>query len=584
MMLLPLLARWRIRADELPDHLLDIDRPAPAFSLPGAGALAGFAELLGGSEEDKPALPQMQDEDAPFPLPAMLPQDVEGEATLSLDVDFGALPGDRAVLELNEIIGSGEILLGGDVIARFSGHPASESAVLTASPCMLAADLTDALRRGRKETLSIRFDETRPAGVPGGVFLRTSCGGWLSELAVLPDALAKTMTVRARIHAVREGRYVLRVSPQPERPGDPLPPAREITCALNPMESRECALALAIPGEAFTPGSAYRHAALRAELLYMEGKTAVPCDGALIAAGYPGKPSPCFVPLDRQDMREESKALALRLAALHIPVVFLPAPAADGFYLAAARTGIGVRHFFPGDHPAAVRLARHPCVSICPSSDASARHAPPLEETAWQLCGVTAMERRPDPHFTPADLLLDAAGRALDPSDEGVQAVLLWLSAVAVRLRAEAARQQRYSGALCAAGQWRQSDIADAIVTVLSPCHLSALPLLGAWWTGTRFSAALEAFVPEEIAAQYSMFTAYAALEDDEGRKLAYVERPFLPRRGGAGAPVGVIDAMLPDTPCVLTLTCRILSGKTVIEESTLPVYVGLRGPLEAAF
>ena len=40
----------------------------------------------------------------------------------------------------------------------------------------------------------------------------------------------------------------------------------------------------------------------------------------------------------------------------------------------------------------------------------------------------------------------------------------------------------------------------------------------------------------------------------------------------------------MPDTPCVLTLTCRLLSGDTVLEESTLPIYVGQRGPLEAAF
>lgn len=590
MMLLPLLARWRIRADELPDRLLDMDRPAPAFSLPGANALADFADLLGNEgdeDEEEASLPQAEDKDAPFPLPAMLPGDVAGEAELSLDVDFGALLGDRAVLTLDEIIGSGEILLGSEVIARFGGSPAERAeaaASLTAAPCMIAADLTDALRRGRKETLAIRFDEARPAGVPAPVFLRTSSGGWLSDLAVLPDALSKTMTVRALIHAGKEGRYILRVSPKPERPGDPLPPAREISCALNPMESRECALALAVPGDAFAPGAAYRHAALRIELLYVEGKAAVPCDSALVAAGYRGKAAPCFVPLNMQDMRGESKALIARLSAMHVSGVSLPAPAAEGFYLAAARAGVSVRHFMPAGHPAAARLMRHPCVSIRPLSDAPVRHPVSLEETAWQLSGVTGMERRPDPDFPPAVLLLEAAGRALDASDEGVRAVLHWLSAVAVRLRAEAARQQRFSGALCAPGQWAQEDIADAIRTALAPCHLSALPLLGAWWTGTRFSAALEAFIPEETAARHSVLTASAVLEDDEGRELARAERPFLPRRGGAGAPVGVIDAMLPGDPCVLTLTCRILSGDDVLEENTLPVYVGLRGPLEAAF
>lgn len=581
-MVLPLLSRWRIRADELPDRLLDLERPAPAFSLPGAGALAGFADLLGIDDAD-PAPPPAQDEDAPFPLPAMIPEDVSGPAELFLDVDFGVPPGSRAVLELGEIAGSGEILLGGDVIARFGGR-APRAAGLTAAPCMLACDLTDALRRGRKETLFIRFSADRPAGVPGSVFLHTSDGGWLSDLCVLPDAVTKTMTVRACIHAVREGRYTLRVSPQPERPGDPLPPAREMHCMLNPMESRECAMTLSVSGDAFIPGKPCRSAALRAELLYTAGRSLIPCDSALVAAGYPGKPSACYVPLDAADMRGESGALTGRLAALHIPGVSLPAPAADGFYLAASRAGIGVRHFLPAGDPAAAQLMRYPCVSICPAADAPARYPVSLEETAWQLCGVTAMERRPDPDFTPADLLLDAAGRPLDSRDEGVSAVLEWLCAVSVRLRAEAARQQRFTGALCAPGQWRQADVADALRAALAPCHLSALPLLGAWWTGTRFSAALEAFVPADIAVQHSLLTARAALENEEGREIAYVERPFLPRKGGAGAPVGVIDAMLPDDPCVLTLTCRIQSGDEVIEESTMPVYVGLRGPLEAAF
>ena len=581
-MMQPLLALWRIRADELPDRLLDENRPAPEFTLPGANALRGFADLLGAEEEDMPpAMPE--EEDAPFPLPAMLPEDVTGAAELFLEIDFGALPGDRAVLILTGISGKGEILLGDAPIARFGGAPdaaANAAAKITAVPCDMAVDLTDALRRGRKEQLILRFDASRPAGVPGPVFLHTASGGWLSDAAITPSAAARTMTVSARTHAVKEGRYALRVTPQPHSPGSALEPAREISCTLNPMESRECALSLAVPGEAFCAGRPYHAAALRAELFYMDGKTAVPCDSALIAAGYPGRSAPVFVPLQMEDLRGSSEALIDRLRALHIAGVSLPAPAADSFYLAAARAGLSIRQYLPDD-VSAQRLARHACVYKEPLP-ALPREACPMEETAWQLCGMAGMPRTPDPDFTPAELLYDAAGRRLNAADEGVSAVLAWLAAVNIRLRAEAARQRRFTGALCAPGQWTQPDIADALRTALAPLHLSALPLLGAWWTGTRFSASLEAFVPAD--AEYSALTAYAVLEDDEGNRLARLRQPFRPQPRGEGAPIGVIEAALPDTPCVLTLTCRLLLGETVLEESSLPVYVGQRGPLEAAF
>lgn len=586
-MILPLLSRWRIRADELPDRLLDMDRPAPAFSLPGASALAGFADLIGGEEEEAlPAAPAEDIEDAPFPLPAMLPDDVPGEAALFLKIDFGALPGDRAVLAFDEILGSGEILLGDRVIAAFGRASAEEMAAhaagLTAAPSALAVDLTDALRLGRRETVTIRFDASRPAGVPGPVFLRTASGGYLSHVVITPSAPARTMTVRARIHAIPEGRYVLRVQPLSAAPDAAPLPAREIACTLNPLESRECTLSLAVPGDLFACGRPHTLSALRLELLYMAGSAPVPCDQALLACGYPGSPAPCFLPLAAGDLAVGAGALLDRLAALHVHGVSLPAPAPDSLYLSLSHAGVSVRHALPDDHPACARLLRFPCVTLDALHAMPPRVAPSPEERVWQLCGVTGMTRTADPDMTPADLLYDAAGRALDPADEGVRAVLGWLCAVAVRLRAEAARQLRYAGALCEPGEWNQPDISDAIACALAPLHLSALPLLGAWWTGTRFSAALEAFVPEDM--QHNLMTARAVLEDDAGSELARIDRHFVPRAQGRGAPVGVIEAMLPDTPCVLTLTTSLYHGDVLLEESTLPVYVGLRGPLEAAF
>ena len=45
-----------------------------------------------------------------------------------------------------------------------------------------------------------------------------------------------------------------------------------------------------------------------------------------------------------------------------------------------------------------------------------------------------------------------------------------------------------------------------------------------------------------------------------------------------------MIEATLPDHPCVLELTTRLLHNGETVEESTIPIYVGERGQLETAF
>ena len=128
-----------------------------------------------------------------------------------------------------------------------------------------------------------------------------------------------------------------------------------------------------------------------------------------------------------------------------------------------------------------------------------------------------------------------------------------------------------------APGEAFAGDTQEALRTAFAPVHLSALPLCGAWWTGTRFSAALEAYFPADT--ENAPDTARCTLENDSGEALAEVNIPL--RRAGYA---GVIDAQLPDTPCVLTLHCALMRGDKTLESSELPVYVGERGPLEAAF
>lgn len=565
----PLLSCWRISAPCLPEELLALESK-PAFSLPGVAELLDFADLLGepatkGTESISSVLPS-----APFSLPACLPDALCGEASLTCEIDFGALVGDHAALTFSQLLGSGSILLGDTPIASFDSA--------SAAPDDFPLDLTDALRRGRRETISIHFDGTRPAGICGPVFLTTTQDAALSRVALIPDAAAQTITVRVRIAADASGDYLLRALPIPSRPNDQPLPAREIPLALAAGENSEASMTLSLPAAAFVPGKPYAAPVMKILLLRRRSKKSeILCDSSVLACGYPGPMPPAYLPLCKDDLLTPPEALIETLQEMHIPGVSLHMPAPESLYLHAARAGIGVIQQIQENDAQRDLLLRHPCLSFAPPAPAAQLVSPAA--AAWQLCGMTGYSRAADEELSDRALLYEAAGRVLDPQDEGVRGVLAWLVAVSVRLRCEAARQGRFSGALCEAGTWQHDDVSDAIRTALAPLHLSALPLCGAWWTGTRFSASLEAFIPEGTGGGKPL-SALAVLEDEEGRELA---RLFMPCRAKGGY-VGVIDAQLPEHPCTLELRTQLMCMDEVIEESTLPVYVGERGPLEAAF
>ena len=573
------LTHWTLHGSSLPKRLLD-DKPA-GFSLPGAAALSAFADLLGTpdapSEADAPS-----ESAAPFALPAMLPDDVPGSVRLCREIDFGSLRGDRALLELDHLAGRGELLLDDQVLARFDSAASSAASIaaaadLTGTPCMLAVDLTKALHLGRRRTLTLRFEPERPAGVCGPIFLVTTVRAHLARTTLLPNARTATVSLRTQVCAQQAGSYVLRARPVPPAAGSDAVPAREISLSLAAQETREAALTMALEAAPFVPGQAYAPSAVKVQLFCRpagSAKEGTLCDEALLMCGYPPRNACAFVPLTAQDCAGSPEALAERLTALRIPAVCPPGVLTDAACRTLCRAGIAVRQFVPGDSPLRPLLGHCPGVSLC--------DAPPMgeplssEAESWQLCSMTAYPCAVDGTLAPGELLAEAAGRALDVSSEGVRSVLAWLGAVCVRLRAEAARQGRFSGSLCAPGALESGDVCDALRTAFAPLHLSALPLYGAWWTGTHFSATLHAFVPPQ---ETRALTACAMLEDENGEVLSRLSAPC--DRGGF---VGVLEAALPSRACVLTLVCRMLCEGACLEEHTLPVYVGERGPLEAAF
>ena len=110
------------------------------------------------------------------------------------------------------------------------------------------------------------------------------------------------------------------------------------------------------------------------------------------------------------------------------------------------------------------------------------------------------------------------------------------------------------------------------------PLFGRALPLCGAWFADSKFSASIHAFVDERDAGDNLIVRAW--LENDDGERLAALKRPCPPR----GGEIGLLTCILPSEACVLTLCASLSKGGEIIEQSQIPVYVGVKGMLEAAF
>ena len=578
-MILPL-TRFTLTADALPDRLLPRTKGA-RFALPGARELAAFGDLIGDEPPARPGLPPIpspQEEEngegVPFTVPALLPEDVGTGAALSCTLRLERMGGTHARLDFGLLAGRGEVLLNGERVARFDNSP-------------LTLELTDALRSRRRQMLTLRFDDARPAGVCGTPVLRVGQTAQLMRVRIQPDARARTMTLRALVHAETEGEILLRVLPCPAqaaKAADEPPAARETVLDMRAGETREAFVTLDMPDEAFVPGRPYPASSLRVTLLRrlpMLPRTERRRFTLLRRPPEPPAPRRTCIHCDelvltRRDAFSPPDALVARLRELGVTAAALPEAGPDLLYQALTRAGIAALHTASLPQGERERIARFACVCPAPVPAWEEHSSPALG--AWRLCAMPGTRRSPRIGASPEELLEEAAGFPVDADAPGTHAVLQWLSAVELRLCAEAARQGRLTGPLCAADALKNPDAQEALRTALSPLHVSALPLRGAWWTRSHFSASVRAFLPEELPD--TPLRALAVLEDEAGTPLVRMELLCPPE----GAGQGLLEAELPDAPCVLTLSTRLLAGDTVLEQSALPVYVGERGPLEAAF
>ena len=314
------LRTWTLTADALPERLLGAQEDT-GFTLPGADALAAFAGLLGVEEEKAPAAKEQPG--APFDLPALIPQDVEGSFTLSREIDFGELAGDRAELRLSMVCGRGEALLcdparPGDAprrLCRFGDGP-------------LALDLTAALESQRRVRVSLRFDGARPAGLPAPAMLCVASDAALGEITLRPMP-ARLLSLDVPVTAQRAGEYHLTVTPCPAVAPDAAdaPPARAVTLRLDAGETRHAQLSMNAAGEAFTPGRPY--AAPAVKLTLRRAGALSPCDERALLYGYPGAPATSWLPLTPRECLLPPQTLLDRLEGAHVASVLLPVAAPD---------------------------------------------------------------------------------------------------------------------------------------------------------------------------------------------------------------------------------------------------------------
>lgn len=561
---------WTLTADTLPDHLI----PAPqttGFILPGASALEDYSDLLGGEDESGEEAAQAeggQVPGAPFTLPGMLPEDVRGEAALSREIDFGRLCGAHAELIIDHLCGSGAVVLNDETLLRFgSGSPSAR------------IDLTDAMRLGRTQTLSIRFDDARGAGVLGAVILKTTGAARFKDVRITPAADGRTLCAAITLRAEAAGHYAVRAACVPDE--EAASPWRKSHIHLpNPGESG-LSLSFSLRAPAFESGRPYDAPALKLELYALADAKDTHgqlTDVRTLMTGRPGPVPRAYIPLTKEECRLDPDELIARAKAIGVPALFLPEPASDWLVRRCALEGVALLPYAPEGTALSEAAANSPCVSALKAPDAQAFSVPSPAQACARLFAMPAAQAAGDAGIPDDELLLDMAGRRIDPDAPETIQTLKQLGALSLRLRAEAARQGQYAGSLSGPGQWQDKAIFDAIRSAFAPLHLSVLPLRGAWWTQSHFSASLHAFIPEEERA--GAYAVEAELLNAQGDVLASLSRDC-PSRGGA---VGIIEAQLPEEGCVLTLRTRLKRSGAVVESQELPVYVGLRGPLEAAF
>ena len=370
-----LMSGWTLQADELPERM-ETARSA-GFTLPGASSLKAFSDLLGTDEDEQEEQPETKE--ARFSLPGMLPPGTRGSATLSHEIDFARLAGTQAVLEIDHLCGTGAIYLGEKKLLSFSGGMPA------------AADVTNALRLRRKQTLSIAFDDAQQAGIFGTALVHTADGACIETVRLAPDEARQTLGVEAVIHAQRPGAYALRAAIAGTQE-DESAPWRETCVQMEHDASQALRFSLSMRAPRFEAGRPYQPPVLKLCLLLkpQKGKgPGMPVDARTIMTGYPCKAPGAYVPLTEEDCAGEPDALIASAKSLHLRTLSVPEKTGSLLFRRAALEGVCLLVDTPHDAPA----LKSPCA--VKHADSRKMTAVSRAAACWQLCGMPAMPPMP---------------------------------------------------------------------------------------------------------------------------------------------------------------------------------------------
>ncbi|MFQ9446313.1 MAG: hypothetical protein ACLR4A_02155 [Christensenellales bacterium] len=215
-----------------------------------------------------------------------------------------------------------------------------------------------ALHAGRKQTIRLCFDASRPAGVLGPVNLRLTTRARLRDVVLLPDAAARTVRLRATLAAMETGRYVLRARTACK--GDVLP-MHDLPVSLTAGEPQTVEMTLPLPANPFMAGQAADGPSLRVQL-FTQGRHGALCDETTLLCGFGGQPASYDMPLLPSECLDPDALLA-RIGRMRLFGVRLDAPAPECFYRTMTLAGVSVLHPFATE-AMRERLARHACVSF----------------------------------------------------------------------------------------------------------------------------------------------------------------------------------------------------------------------------
>ena len=504
---LPLSSGWRLSSPGLAAA-----EGTPSF-LPGADRLSGFGDLLGGKAE----------ESRPFAVPGFIPPEADHAASLSLKLTPAQAAGDFLLLRFPLLRGKGRILTDGNELLRFEDGPLDVN--LTAPSQLL--------------TLTLEFEDSRPAGISAVPVLQRAENAWLDALTLEPGEGEVVLSAAAA--CVMPGNYELSVRTN----GRQL--CSRLSFSLAPGEPRSLRLV--------HPLCRTGSDVLVVTLGLYRGAALLPCDRRVLRCGPQAAFSPAWLPLTREEALAPPEETVSLLGHLRIPGVQLPSPAAEAMLLALGSAGIraAVRG---ADEEERRRLSRIPGLSFIEGPPPAFSPA----DAAWQLCGLSSCPRTAE-GLSREDMLLASLGTAETDAAEALPDLLL-------RIRADGMRLGLYSGPVEPAGALTSPRF-QRILRHAAGVHVAAFPLFGAWWCSSRFSCHIA--VPDAPAG----CRVTASLQGQQGRTLfertSPAELPFL------------LETVLPDQPCVLHLRLTLTyPDGSLTEEEPLPVFVGLRSPLEA--